>query len=212
MKLPKLLVCLTPLVLLLLSTATIAQDKQRVSDEGKIGDKWMLADGTTLATAQYPPHLAAAARDVCIAMGYEIGKDGGTSGFEVLKQWNSETGGQEPQPDFWKGFAQAGANALSQWKFQPRPDVTAPRETYTVATLSFMGGNPAGGGDIGSHCKVGDLAALLQKRKSELVLNKSRLRRDLERIDRASDSNAALVIDRYKSASNTDNNNDSGNN
>lgn len=212
MKLQKPLVCVASLALALLSTATIAQGRQRVANEGTIGDKWMLADGTKLTTAQYPPHLAAGARDVCIALGYKIGKDGGTSGFEVLKQWNSETGSNEPQQDFWKGFAQAGADALSQWKFKPRPDVRVPRETYTVATLSFMGSDQAKGGDIGSHCKIGDLAALLQKRESDFVFNKSRLRRDLDRIDRADESNAGLVVDSIRRTSSTNNNNNDNNN
>lgn len=149
---------------LLLSAVAYAQVTERVANEGTIGDKWMLAEGATLASAQYPAHLADRGDNVCIALVYKIGKDGTTSNFSVLKQWNSETGEKEPVDGFYQAFAEAGADAVSQWKFKPRPGVGKPMPTRTVATLGFTGKTQIDGAELRSHCQVGDLSAQLKAR------------------------------------------------
>ncbi len=157
---------------LLLSAAAVAQDSERIANEGTIGDKWMLADGATLASAQYPGHMAARGDNVCIALVYKIGADGTTSDFSVIKQWNSESGEKEPVDGFWQAFAQAGADAVSQWKFKPRADVAQPVPTRTVATLGFTGKEQIDGAELRSHCQVGDLAAHLRsKSKRDRILD-----------------------------------------
>lgn len=150
----------------LLSTAVLAQEKRRVANEGTIGDKWMLADGTTLATVVYPPALAGRGANVCIALGYLIGKDGTTSEFAVLKQWNSESGEKEPTDGFWQAFAQAGADAVSQWRFKARPGVGVVVPTYTVATLGFQGKEAIAPAELRSHCRIADLSDHLAHMKS----------------------------------------------
>lgn len=150
----------------LLSTAVLAQEKQRVANEGTIGDKWMLADGAALATAVYPPTLAGRGADVCIALGYLIGRDGTTSEFAILKQWNSESGEKEPVDGFWQAFAQAGADAVSQWRFKARPGIEAVVPTYTVATLGFQGKQGIDPAELRGHCKIADLPDHLAHMKS----------------------------------------------
>jgi hypothetical protein len=158
----------TALVLALsLSTAALAQEKQRIADEGTIGDKWMLADGATLANAAYPPSLAARGGNACIALGYLIGKDGTTSDFAVLQQWNSESGDKEPVEGYWQAFAQAGADAVSQWRFKSRPGVGVVIPTYTVATLGFQGRQDADPAAVRGHCRIADLAGHLAKVQSD---------------------------------------------
>ena len=154
------------LLCVVLSATAFAQGQERIANEGTIGDKWMLADGATLATAQYPGHMAARGDNVCIALGYKIGRDGTTSDFSVLKQWNSESGEKEPADGFWQAFAQAGADAVSQWKFKPRPEVGNPTPTRTVATLGFTGKEQIDGAQLRSHCQIGDLAAQLQSKSN----------------------------------------------
>ncbi len=149
---------------LLLSAIAYAQVTERIANEGTIGDKWALAEGATLASAQYPAHMAARGDNVCIALVYKIGKDGTTSDFSVLKQWNSESGEKEPVSGFYQAFAEAGADAVSQWKFQPRPGVSNPTPTRTVATLGFTGKTQIDGALLRSHCQVGDLSAQLKAR------------------------------------------------
>lgn len=155
------------LALALSSVAALAADKHRIANEGTIGDKWMLANGGTLATATYPAALAARGDNVCIAIGYLIDKDGATSDLAVLKQWNSESGAKEPMDGFWRAFAQAGADAVSQWRFKPRPDVKVVIPTYTVATLGFQGKQAIDPTELRGHCKIVDLADLLEKLKAD---------------------------------------------
>ncbi|TAK39581.1 MAG: hypothetical protein EPO30_02480 [Lysobacteraceae bacterium] len=153
----------------------------RIANEGTIGDRWMLAEGASLPGPVYPPHLAARGANACIALGYRIEPDGSTSGFRVLQQWNSESGASEPVEGFWGAFAQAGADAVSQWRFQPRPGVT-PEPTFTVATLGFEGGHEPGGAAVNAHCRLADLAARLDE------LGKTRvdpLKPELDRLHQA---------------------------
>jgi hypothetical protein len=136
-----------------------------VANEGGIRDKWMLAEGAQLAAPGYPAEYAADMRNVCMALGYKINPDGTTSGFQVLKQWNSATEEKEPQPGFWEAFARAGAAAVGQWKFQPRPEVTSPAPVFTVATLNFQATRDITAADLRAHCKIDDLSAHMKKQK-----------------------------------------------
>lgn len=169
----------------------VGSERQVVANEGRIGDKWMLAEGATLAVAEYPAPLAARGDDACIALGYLINEDGTTSDFAVLKQWNSAAGDDEPQAGYWQQFAQSGADALSQWRFQARPGVEVVRPTYTVATLSFKGGKGQDG-NVGGHCRVDDLAGLLQQRKAKDYMRTSRERHDIDRANHAARANRAM--------------------
>jgi hypothetical protein len=160
-----------------------------IANEGKIGDRWMLSEGVPLATPQYPPHLASRGDDACLALGYQINEGGDTSNFAVLGQWSS-AGGAEPVDGYWQAFAQAGADAVSQWRFQPRPEVDAVRPTYTVATLSFNSGQ-ADAAALRAHCAISDLAATIQKAKSGEYTD-SRERRDLERLNRRAEAGRTI--------------------
>ncbi len=140
------------------SMAALAQERERIANEGTIGDAWMLAGDAPLATAQYPAHMASRGANVCVALGYLIDGNGDTSGFSVLRQWNSESGEKEPASGFWRAFAQASAAAVSQWKFKPRPEVSRPTPTRTVATLGFSGGREVDAARLRDHCRIDDLA------------------------------------------------------
>ena len=141
----------------LAASAAIAQDREVVANEGTIGDKWMLAEGTTgLPTPQYPADQAQRGDNVCVALGYQIDPDGSTSNFRVLQQWSSAGRGRDNVAGYWESFASAAADAVSQWKFQPRPG-TKPVPTVTVATLGFSGDPTAAADDIGGHCRIVNL-------------------------------------------------------
>ena len=132
-----------------------------VVDEGHLAEKWMLAEGSTAVAPGYPQKFADSGREVCMAFGYRIDPDGSTSDYRVLTQWNSLTGGKEPQRGFWSAFEQSAAQAVSQWKFRPREGV-APEATYTVATLGWQSGGKGDPAMVLARCRVGDLAALLR--------------------------------------------------
>lgn len=132
-----------------------------VVDEGHLHETWMLADGSKAVAPGYPRKFADSGREVCMAFGYRIEPDGSTADYRVLAQWNSLTGGAEPQRGFWSAFEQSAAQAVSQWKFQPREGVAA-EPTYTVATLGWQSGGAGDPTKVRARCKVGDLAALLR--------------------------------------------------
>jgi hypothetical protein len=148
------------------ASAQVAGSRVRIANEGTIGDKWKLADGTTLAMPVYPAQLAERKADVCIALGYVIAADGTTGSFTVLQQWSSE-GEKEPVEGYWKSFAEAGADALAAWKFQPKPDAGTVIPTHTVATLVFNGGAGVAPAELRGHCKIADLASHLERMKDK---------------------------------------------
>jgi hypothetical protein len=142
-----------------------------VANEGGIRDKWTLAPGAKLATPAYPDGFADAQRDVCIALGYQIGADGKTSDFRVLKQWNSQTQAIEPVDGFWSGFANAGADAVGQWQFQPRPEVAMPAPVYTVATLTWQTRKDTNPVTLRNRCKIDDLVVFMRNDSDKKGLN-----------------------------------------
>ena len=160
---------LAALALCVAAASASAADKTdvNVANEGGIRDKWMLAEGAKLAAPGYPAEFAADMRNVCMALGYKINPDGTTSDFQVLKQWNSATEDKEPQPGFWEAFAHAGAAAVGQWQFKPRPEVTAPEAVFTVATLNFQATRDIQAADLRAHCQIPDLAAHLKTVKKK---------------------------------------------
>lgn len=158
-----------------------------VVDEGGLGSRWALAEGATITGAAYPAEFAGRGDDVCVAIGYRIGADGRTSDFSVLEQWSSAGNRGEPVAGYWNAFAQSGANAVSEWRFQPKSGFVG-RDTYTVATVAFTGGGHAAA-DVGAHCRVGDLASAIQARQSRYFMDYSRERRDMDRSQRLSEKN-----------------------
>jgi hypothetical protein len=189
--------CAVLLALLLPAADAAAQNMfgssdERIANEGTIGDKWMLDDGVKLATPEYPAAFADEGADVCVAIGYRIRPDGTTGDMAVLKQWNSEKGEAEPQAGFWQAFAESGASALGQWRFKPRPEVGSPRPTYTVATMSFKGSKGSSDPNFSSHCRITDLAAVVQQRKSDAYSRRSREKHDLERANQTGLSRGAM--------------------
>lgn len=170
-----------------------AEDRVRIVNEGGIRDQWMLADGIQLAAPGYPAAFAERGDNVCVAIGYAIQPNGSTSDFAVLKSWSSSTGEKEPQAGFWDAFVQASAGALSQWRFKPRPEVTSPQPTYTVATMHFMGRQAADVGELRSHCQVADLATLVKKNNAARSMIGAREKSELERWRRSQEANKSMV-------------------
>ena len=176
-------------VLSLVSLHVVAEEQRpRIVNEGGIKDQWTLAEGVPLAAPGYPAHLVEQGDSVCLALGYAIQPDGSTSDFSVVKSWSS--GGEQPDA-YWDAFAQASAGAVSQWKFAPRPEIRQPKPTYTVATMQFMGKPAMDGAELRSHCRIEDLAAMVEKNSRNNPMN-SRVRRDAEQAARDSMANRSI--------------------
>jgi hypothetical protein len=155
------------MLLLGVPAAHAGQDTIKVVNEGGIRDAWMLAEGVPLAAPGYPAAFATRGDDVCVAMGYRIARDGSTSDYTVLRTWSSAGAGADADATYWDAFARASAGALSQWRFQPRPEAGSPRPVDTVATMTFSGGRGEGGASLRAHCRVDDLPGLLAQVRRE---------------------------------------------
>jgi hypothetical protein len=92
-----------------------------------------------------------------------VNPDGSTSDYALVKAWSSAGATSEPAPGYWSAFAEAAADALKQWRFKPRPEVTAPTKVYTVGTFVF--GMRGLKNDLRQRCNVPDLAARLLELK-----------------------------------------------
>lgn len=186
--------CLASAVVLALTLPAAAKDRIAIVDEGGIRTEWKLAEGAKLAAPAYPAEFAERGDNVCVAIGYAIQPDGSTSDFSLLKGWASSTGGdREPVPGFWEAFAQAGGGAVSQWKFQPRPEVAAPQPVYTVATMHFIGREAADAAALRGHCAIPDLAGYVQKQKWDKYQTGNLTKNELERFQRLRFSKPAMV-------------------
>lgn len=188
----------TRVALLALSLCTVvvaaqAGDRTRIVNEGGIRDQWMLADGIKLAAPGYPAAYKERGDNVCVAVAYAIKPDGTTSDFAVVKEWSSAEDAGTTK-GYFDAFAQAGAGALAQWKFKPRPEVTEPQRTVTVATMHFMGKQAMDIATLRSHCQVSDLAAAIQNAKHDAT-DRDHTRRDMERAARQGVSSGAMIND-----------------
>lgn len=170
--------------LLLCTTCAVHAADIRVVNEGGIRDEWTLPPGYKLAMPAYPADYASQPAEACVAVGYLINPDGTTSDFALLKSWTSAEVPNKSSQDYWSAFAQASAQALQQWRFQSRPDVTMPRPAYTVATMMFA---PASA-DLRGRCAIPDLAARLRELRQG---NNTRRKMGLGIFDR-------LELDRFR--------------
>jgi hypothetical protein len=115
-----------------------ASEQVKVVPEGGLAKDWILQPGHALAAPGYPATFADRGDDVCVAIGYRVQPDGTTSDYVMLGGWNSSRREKEPANGYWDAYSQAGAAAVSQWRFAPKPgsDMAA---VDTVAVMTFRG-------------------------------------------------------------------------
>lgn len=175
-----------------IATAAAAGERTRIVNEGGIRDEWMLADGVTLAVPGYPADYKDRGDNVCVAVGYAIDpKTGNTGDFILLKRWSSA--GAEPQAGYFDAYAASAAGALSQWKFKPRPEVSKPQRTVTVATMTFTGKDKMDPAALRANCAIVDLATAVQDANNDNMKNKNRLRRDMEQTLRNANAAQSMI-------------------
>lgn len=162
--------CASVLLALQLCAPVSAEEKKiPIVNEGKIGENWGIAAGTTLAAPVYPAEYAASKAEVCVTVGYLLNADGSVSDFGVLNSWSSD----EPRHDksrYWQAFANAASSALSQWRFLPKPGITDPQPVYTAATFLFA---PSSVDELSRHCAIASLPHHIAKlRRDRRVLRR----------------------------------------
>lgn len=92
---------------------------------------------------------------MCLALAYTVLPNGTTGDFKVLRAWSSSPANAMASEKYLDSFSQAAANAVSQWRFEPK-DPSAQSTVRTVATMLFHGGRQTP--KLRDHCAVKDLA------------------------------------------------------
>ena len=142
-----------------------AAEQVRVVPEGGLAKDWIVQPGNELAAPGYPGTFADRGDDVCVAIGYRVQADGTTSDYVMLGGWNSSRRYQQPATGYWDAFSQAGAAALSQWRFAPKPGdgMESNAAVDTVAVMTFRGeSSTRTTSDVRAKCAVPSLVARMQ--------------------------------------------------
>lgn len=142
-----------------------AAEAVKVVPEGGLAKDWIVQPGNELAAPGYPGTFADRGDDVCVAIGYRVQPDGTTSDYVMLGGWNSSRRYQQPATGYWDAYSQAGAAALSQWRFAPKPgdDMDSNAAVDTVAVMTFRGeSSTRTTSDVRAKCAVPSLVARMQ--------------------------------------------------
>ena len=142
-----------------------AAEAVKVVPEGGLAKDWVVQPGNELAAPGYPGTFADRGDDVCVAIGYRVQPDGTTSDYVMLGGWNSSRRYQQPATGYWDAYSQAGAAALSQWRFAPKPgdDMDSNAAVDTVAVMTFRGeSSTRTTSDVRAKCAVPSLVARMQ--------------------------------------------------
>ena len=142
-----------------------AAEAVKVVPEGGLAKDWIVQPGNELAAPGYPGTFADRGDDVCVAIGYRVQPDGTTSDYVMLGGWNSSRRYQQPATGYWDAYSQAGAAALSQWRFAPKPGdgMDSNAAVDTVAVMTFRGeSSTRTTSDVRAKCAVPSLVARMQ--------------------------------------------------
>ena len=142
-----------------------AAEPVKVVPEGGLAKDWIVQPGNELAAPGYPGTFADRGDDVCVAIGYRVQADGTTSDYVMLGGWNSSRRYQQPATGYWDAYSQAGAAALSQWRFAPKPGdgMESNAAVDTVAVMTFRGeSSTRTTSDVRAKCAVPSLVARMQ--------------------------------------------------
>ena len=162
MKQKRLLMMTASILASLMATAG-ATELVKVVPEGGLAKDWIVQPGHELAAPGYPATFADRGDDVCVVVGYRVQPDGSTSDYVMLGGWNSSRRYQQPATGYWDAYSQAGAAALSQWRFAPKPGVESNAAVDTVAVMTFRGeSSNRTTSDVRAKCAVPNLVARMQ--------------------------------------------------
>ena len=155
--------CTLAVSILLSCLATAGASEQvKVVPEGGLAKDWIVQPGHALAAPGYPATFTDRGDDVCVAIGYRVQPDGTTSDYVMLGGWNSSRRYQQPATGYWDAYSQAGAAALSQWRFAPKQvsGMAANAAVDTVAVMTFRGESSSRTtSDVRAKCAVPNLVA-----------------------------------------------------
>ena len=153
---------LAALLLSLAAAGALAVGRASIINEKDLGERWLPAPGVVRVIPSLPAG-APRDKDVCVAIGYAISIDGGTSSFTQLQAWSSDAA-DAGKDTALQSYVQSAAAAVSMWKFAPKGRA---RAVFTVATFSFPGNTGADPASVMGHCEIGDLEDFVAKLQAE---------------------------------------------
>lgn len=142
---------------LLAVVPAMAGDSFAIVNAGQSARYWTPASGHDKPVAV--PDTFAAGDQVCLAVGYAIGKDGQTTSIKPLKQ-SSSVPPSKQNGHYWDAYYKSAVAAVSGWRFNPA-DTAKVQPVYTVAYFSYDGSQP------GPDCAINDLPRFMTQTRNE---------------------------------------------
>ena len=149
--------------LLLAIAAPVVAERIDIVSEGKELKVWN-PPANPLAPGW--PSTVTSNDQVCVSLGYMIEKDGGTSGFMVLKAWSRDHGEGDKAAPATDPFARNVLAAVQQWKFTP-VQAGKERKVYTATTFAFDREAQGDAADLKKRCMVDNLSAFIAKAQAD---------------------------------------------
>jgi len=178
-----------------------AGDKLDIVTEGGIGKSWAAAPGSSFAAPGYPAEMKDRAAQVCLNVGYTLGKDGVPTDLELLRSWSRDHANISLSDGDLDGFVQSAALALSQWRFVPRADVGRVRKTRTSATMVFRASNEISATAVADRCRISNLESYVADNSG--VARRNTIRQILERTELQQQRERAMQVLARTTAENT---------
>jgi hypothetical protein len=170
---------------LMVAGLAFASPRVLVVSEASLAEKWTPDPTAQKVVAGYPSNAVDKNHDVCVTIGYEIGEDGKTSGFNELNSWTSGSADGVATPMEVTPYSQISAAVVSRYKFVP---VGKPKTVFTSSTFAFNGSKQLGDDAIRAHCNIAnlnDFIAQLNSKSNKGDLNTENLRRHRDAIDQS---------------------------
>jgi hypothetical protein len=169
---------------LLVAGLACASGRVTIVSAAALPEKWTPAPDAPKVVAGYPSNAVDKSHDVCVSIGYEIGADGSTSGFNELNSWTSGAPDGAATPMEITPYSQIAAAVVSRYKYVP---VGKPHVVFTSATFAFDGSKTQGEAAIRAHCDIANLndfvAQLKSKSQDKGNLDTEALRRRRNAVD-----------------------------
>ena len=144
-------------VLALAATGALAGERVQIISERHIARDWQ--PDTAFGTPPYPEGVDIG--NVCVNIGYHIGKDGVPSDFSYLSAWTDPASSAGKTKQRMDQFGQAAVYELQKHRFVPAKADKA-HSVYTSASFAFAtrpGTDPVA---LRKRCAIPDLAVFIE--------------------------------------------------
>jgi len=179
---------------LLVAGLAAANPRVTIVSADELATQWTPDPAVQKVVAGYPSNAIDKSHDVCVTIGYEIGEDGKTSGFNELNSWTSGTEDGAATPAEVTPYSQISAAVVSRYHYVP---VGKAKKVFTSATFAFDGSKKVGEAAIRSHCEISNLKDYVAQLKSKKNDKGDLETENLRRHRNATDSDIIRAEGRY---------------